>query len=131
MESEPIWLTRKMVAGFHQRQILQHGGGQGVRDEALIESALARPQNRWRYSPETDLPALAAAYGFGLTKNHGFVDGNKRVGFVALAVFLELNGLRVDAPEEEVVVLMTEVASGERSEDGLAEWIRGRIVPRR
>lgn len=118
-----------MIESIHHQQIRQHGGGYGVRDEGLIDSALARPQNRWGYSQESDLATLAAAYGFGLTKNHGFVDGNKRVGFMAMYVFLGLNGFEVDAPEEEVVVLMTEVASGGRSEDQLVEWLRGHVTP--
>lgn len=129
MVAEPIWLSKPVVEAIHYRQIRQHGGSYGVRDVGLIDSALARPQNRWGYSGEADLPALAAAYGFGLTKNHGFVDGNKRVGFMAMYIFLGLNGLEIEVREEEVVQVMTEVAGGERSEDGLAEWIRGRVVP--
>lgn len=130
MVSEPIWLTRRIVQAVHERQIREHGGRDGVRDEGLIASALARPQNRWGYSQDVDLPELAAAYGFGLTKNHGFIDGNKRVGYMAMYVFLGINGLDIEAPEEEVVILMTGVASGELGEDELAEWLRERVVPR-
>lgn len=129
MVSEPLWLTRRMVRAIHDQQIREHGGSHGVRDEGLIASALARPQNRWGYSRDVDLPELAAAYGFGLTKNHGFIDGNKRVGYMAAYVFLGINGLDVEAPEEEVVILMSGVASGERSEDELAEWLRERAIP--
>jgi death-on-curing protein len=129
MVSEPFWLTRRMVRSIHDQQIREHGGSHGVRDEGLIASALARPQNRWGYSRDVDLPELAAAYAFGLTKNHGFIDGNKRVGYMAAYVFLGLNGLDVEAPEEEVVILMSGVASGERSEKELAEWLRERAVP--
>jgi len=129
MRTEPLWLTRHTVGAIHHAQIRQHGGSYGVRDEGLIASALARPQNRHGYSPHSDLPEIAAAYGYGLTKNHGFVDGNKRVGFMAMYVFLALNGLEIEAAEAEVVVLMTEVASGERSEEDLAEWLRERAIP--
>jgi death-on-curing protein len=129
MVAEPIWLTRRMVQAVHDQQIREHGGRHGVRDEGLIASALARPQNRWGYSQDVDLPELAAAYGFGLTKNHGFIDGNKRVGYMAMYVFLGTNGLEIEAPEEEVVILMTRVASGEWTEDELAAWLRERIVP--
>ncbi|HLL82388.1 MAG TPA: type II toxin-antitoxin system death-on-curing family toxin [Longimicrobium sp.] len=100
-----------------------------MRDEGLIASALARPQNRWGYSQDVDLPELAASYGFGRTKNHGFIDGNKRVGYMAMYVFLGINGLDIEASEDEVVILMTGVASGERSENDLAEWLRERVVP--
>ena len=114
---------------MHFQQIRQSGGSYGVRDDGLILSALARPKNRWSYSTEVEWPELAAAYGYGLTKNHGFVDGNKRIGFLAMYVFLGLNGIEIEVPEEEVVIATTEVASGERSEDELADWVRERVVP--
>lgn len=129
MRAEPIWLTRDMVGAIHFQQIRQSGGSYGVRDDGLILAALARPKNRWSYSAEVEWPELAAAYGYGFTKNHGFVDGNKRIGFMAMYVFLGLNGIEIEAPEEEVVIAMTEVASGERSEDELADWVRERVVP--
>jgi death on curing protein len=112
-----------MVKSIHFAQILQHGGSRGVRDRGLVESALARPMNKWQYE-ETDLFGLAAAYGFGLAKNHGFEDGNKRTAFVALYTFLGLNGYDLDAPEQEVVRVMTAVADGTLDEEGLAGWVR-------
>lgn len=129
MADKPRWLTREMIDLIHAAQVREHGGGRGVRDERLIESALARPRNRWEYEPDSDLCALTAAYGFGLAKNHGFVDGNKRVAFVAMYVFLGLNGLDIEAPEPEAVVVMTEVAAGARSEEQLANWLRERTIP--
>jgi len=127
--AEPSWLKRDLIAAIHSAQIEEHGGSFGVRDEPLIESALARPQNRWQYEPDCDLFSLAAAYSYGLTKNHGFVDGNKRVGFMAAYVFLGLNGIEIDAPEPEVVLIMTELASGGLSEAELASWLRTHSKP--
>ena len=92
-----------------------------------IESALARPRNRWIYESVTDIATLAAAYGYGLTRGHGYVDGNKRVGFVAMAVFLDLNGWILEAPEPEVVQVMLAVASGDLSETDFIRWMQGHI----
>ena len=102
----------------------------GIGDTALVESALSRPVNRWLYAPECDLADLAASYGHGLAKNHGYVDGNKRIAFVAMLVFLYLSGLLLEAADNDAVAAMIGVASGERSEDELAKWIRRRVVPR-
>lgn len=123
--TEPIWLTWRMVAAIHLEQILQHGGSQGVRDKGLVESALARPVDKWHYD-EADVFVLAAAYGFGIAKNHGFEDGNKRTAFVALYTFLGLNGYDLDASEGEVVSVMTAVADGAFTEEDLAEWVGSR-----
>src|SRR5690606_24322267 len=90
--SEPRWLTRRVVLTLHRLQIEEHGGTLGLRDDGLLDSALARPHQKHAYEPESDLVTLAAAYGFGLAKNHAFIDGNKRVAFVAMYVFLGLNG---------------------------------------
>lgn len=124
---EPTWLSWRIVAAIHFEQILQHGGEHGVRDRGLIESALERPRFKWQYE-QGDLVALGGAYGFAITKNHGFRDGNKRAGFMAMYVFLGLNGLEIDAPEEEVVRVMEGVAKGAVSEAALVEWLRGRTV---
>jgi death-on-curing protein len=131
MAATPRWLTRRLVGEIHAEQIDEQGGAHGIRDEALIDSALARPRNRWEYDPDADIFTLAAAYGFGLAKNHGFIDGNKRVAYMAMYVFLGLNRWIIEVPEPEVVLLMTDVASGERSEEQLAEWLRQNTVPRR
>jgi death-on-curing protein len=121
---EPRWLTRRLVDAIHLDQLHEHGGSPGVRDENALDSALARPRNRWAYDPESDLAALAAAYGYGLATNHGYVDGNKRVAFMALYTFLALNGRELDAPEPEVVEVMLTLAAGELREDELASWAR-------
>jgi len=120
-----------MVDAIHAQQLKEHGGFPGVNDEALIESALARPQNKWSYAEEPpSLPELAAAYGFGRAKNHGFRDGSKRTAFMALYIFLGLSGLRLVAEESEVVRLMEDVASGACSEEMLAAWLDTHISPR-
>lgn len=99
-------------------------------DRAIGNSALERPRNLFLHEPESDLPALAAAYGFGLSSNHPFLDGNKRVAFQTMYVFLGLNGVRIDAPEEEVVALIMSLASGDLDEPELAEWLRHHTSPR-
>ena len=115
---------------IHADQVQAHGGALGVRDRGLLHSALERPRNLFLYEPESDLPALAAAYGFGLSSNHPYLDGNKRVAFQTMYLFLGLNGFRIDAPEEEVVALIVSLASGNLDEPGLAEWLRHHISPR-
>jgi death-on-curing protein len=116
-----------MLQAIHEAQLREHGGSSGVFDEGLIESALARPQNKLAYSERPDLTALAAAYAFALARNHGFVDGNKRAAFMAAYVFLSLNGHDLDAAEPDVVQTMERVASGELTEPGLAAWMRARL----
>lgn len=110
---------------IHFDQTRQHGGAHGVRDTGLIESALSRPKNKWHYE-SADIFVLAAAYGFGIVKNHGFEDGNKRTAFLVLYTFLGLNGYDLEAPEEEVVRVMTAVADGSLDEEGFADWVRSR-----
>jgi len=127
---EPRWLTFSVVLALHADQISQHGGSGGLRDRGLLESALQRPRNRLRYEPVSDLAELAAAYGFGIARNHPFIDGNKRVHFQAMYVFLGLNGLRIEVREEEVVSVMLSVASGDTDELQLASWLRANTLPR-
>lgn len=124
--SEPVWLTRFLVDAIHEGQLRENGGSPGLRDEGLLESALMRPRNRWAYDSSADLAALAAAYGYGLATNHPYVDGNKRVAFLAMYVFLDLNGWSLEADEAEVVVMMRAVAAGELEEQGLASWLTDR-----
>lgn len=126
MAREPIWVPRVVVDAIHFDQLRAHGGLSGLRDDNLLESALARSRQRWTYDPTTDLPALAAAYGYGLCQNHPFRDGNKRVAFVTMAVFLALNGWELDAPESEVVTAMLTLADGKSKEADLAVWVRSR-----
>ncbi len=127
--TEPQWLKRPTVLTLHRLQIEEHGGSHGLRDEGLLDSALARPRQEHAYEPESDLAALAAAYGFGLAKNHAFVDGNKRVPFVTMYVFLGLNGYEIAAPEPEVVTVMESVAAGTMGEADLADWLRAAMQP--
>jgi death-on-curing protein len=129
--AEPRWVPRLVVEAMHLDQVREHGGALGLRDENGLESALARPRQRWSYDPTSDLPRLAAAYAFGLSSNHPFHDGNKRTAFLTAVIFLGLNGLDVDAPESDVVERVLELASGKLSEEALAEWIRSCVKPRR
>ncbi len=125
----PHWLTRHVLDVVHAAQIREHGGAPGVRDEGLLESALARARQKWTYADQPDLPTLAAAYVFGLARNHGYVDGNKRAAFMAAYIFLGLNGYDVDSDEPDVVVTMERVASGKLDEVALAEWFRAKTRP--
>lgn len=127
---EPRWVTRVVVDAIQTDLLLTHGGMPGLRDENLLESALARPRQLLSYTPDSDLAALAAAYGYGLARNHPYNDGNKRVAFVVMAVFLGLNGLDFTASEADVVTTIVALASGEISEDSLAGWIRLHAVER-
>lgn len=127
--AEPIWLSRDLLHHLHAQLIREHGGGYGIRDEGLIESALARPRTRWEYDDDVDLVALAAAYAFGLAKNRGYVDGNKRVAFASAGVFLLANGLRLTAPEGEAYAVIVDLAAGELSEGDLARWLRASVEP--
>jgi death on curing protein len=126
---EPHWLTRVVIDAVHLDIVLTHGGLRGLRDENALESSLARPRNAWGYGRKPDLAALAAGYGFGLARNHPFHDGNKRIAFLAMVVFLGLNGKDLDAPEAEVVATMLKVASGDLTESALARWVREHLVP--
>ena len=121
---EPRWVPRLVVEAIHFDQLREHGGLPGLRDEGALEAALARPRHKWAYRRKVDLEALAAAYAFGLARNHPFQDGNKRVAAVTMIVFLELNGCQLAAPEDELVQMLTGVAGGTVSEAALARWIR-------
>jgi death-on-curing protein len=121
--SEPLWLSVALVEDIHSEQLALYGGPDGIRDHGLLESALARPINRFAYG-ETDLAVLAACYAFGLAKNHPFIDGNKRVAFLAMMTFLRLNGVRFSPPEPLATAAILALAAGEVGEDGLARWIR-------
>lgn len=122
--AEPMWVERLVVDAVHLDQIREHGGLAGLRDELALEAALARPRQKWNYEPDTDLPTLAAAYGFGLSRSHPYHDGNKRVAFVVMVVFLELNGWRFAAEEIDVVRAMVALAAGSLTEKALAEWLQ-------
>ena len=121
---EPAWLSRIVVDAIHTEQLREHGGLPGIRDENALESALARPQQKWHYAEDADVATLAAAYGFGLVKNHPYRDGNKRIGLLAMATFLGINGYDLRATDAEVVAEVVALADGRVSEEALADWIR-------
>jgi death on curing protein len=121
--SVPQWLMYEQVIAIHSRQLRRFGGAAGLRDEALLRSALERPLNKWHYE-QAQLPQLAAAYGFGLAKNHAFVDGNKRIAFMSMLVSLRKNNVRFAPDPAEATAMMMSLAAGEVSEKSLARWIR-------
>ena len=126
--SEPIWIQKELVQAMHLRQLSEHGGGQGIRDEGLLESALQRPLNKFAYE-SPDLPELAAAYAFGIARNHPFIDGNKRTALVTSFTFLYLNGSKVASSQEENVRQFLALAAGDVTENELAEWFRKFVRP--
>lgn len=118
-----IWVEREVVLAIHDMQLAEHGGLEGVRDLKLLESALARPRNLASYG-DPDAAALAAAYGWGVARNHPFVDGNKRSAFVVTELFLQLNGYELTADDGHCVITMLALAAGDLDEQGLAAWLR-------
>ena len=127
IKSEPNWVSRNFLDAMHAALIERYGGSPGVHDEGLIESALARPMNLFAYHPKSDICDLAASLAFGLAKNHGFSDGNKRTALAAAAMFLRLNGLKFIAAETETVVAMVCLATDEWSEKQFADWLRAHV----
>jgi death on curing protein len=125
---EPAWVDRVVLDAVHVDQLREHGGLPGIRDENVLESAIVRPKHRWHHEPRSDLPTLAAAYGWGLVTSHGYHDANKRIAFLAMAIFPELNGCRLEAPESEVVQVMLGVAANRITEREVADWLRGHLV---
>ena len=126
--SEPTWLLETAVLIAHEISVANHGGSAGIRDLGLLQSALARPRNLYEYG-QPGLPELAGAYMVGIIKNHPFVDGNKRAGFLAGAAFLELNGLRLVATEPAATHIVLGLASGDITEAQLSEWLQGNSTP--
>jgi len=123
---EPVWLDADIALAIHDRQLAEHGGPSGVRDHGLLESALAKPVNKWGYG-ENDLCALAAAYAFGVARNHPFTDGNKRTAWVLTRTFLVLNDCQLAFDREEAITTVQSLAAGELSEEELALWFRDHI----
>lgn len=121
---EPRWLGRLAVDEAHFRQVREHGGAHGLRDENALESALARPRHRWHYEGDATPADLAAAYGFGLARNHPYADGNKRIALVVIVAFLDRNGVELEATNRDAFSVVTSVAAGEISEGELSNWIR-------
>lgn len=122
------WLSSELIHAVHDEQLAEHGGGAGFRDANLLESALARPQQLAHYG-EPDVAALAASYGFGIARNHPFIDGNKRTAFVAVELFLALNGTDLIASDADAVVHMLALAAGRLTEADFAQWIRNNLSP--
>lgn len=120
--SEPLWISENIARIIHADQIAQHGGSVGIRDENLLSASLARPRHLFTYGEPT-LFDLAAAYGYGLAKNHPFIDGNKRAAFMVMYTFLGLNGYFLDVPEMDVVVMMERLATDQENQDSLAKWL--------
>lgn len=123
MSQQWVWLNRSVVIAIHEMQLAEHGGGAGVRDAGLLDSALAKPLHLQSYG-QPDAAALAASYGYGVSRNHPFTDGNKRTGFVAAELFLRLNGYQLIADDASCVLTMLDVAAGEISEEAFATWLR-------
>lgn len=123
------WVNREVLLLLHDESLAEHGGAPGVRDAGLLDSALARPVNLAMYA-QPDIAELAASYAVGLAKNHAFVDGNKRAAFLAVGLFLGINGYRLRATQAEATLAVMGVAAGEVDEAGFAQWIRGHIQPR-
>jgi death on curing protein len=124
---EPVWLDAEVALAIHDRQLAEHGGGTGVRAADMLESALGRPVNQWHYG-EDDRCALAAAYAFGVARNHPFVDGNKRTAWVLSRLFLALNGVTISFTPNDAITTVLALAAGELSEHELADWFRLHIA---
>ena len=120
---EPFWLTRDIIIAVHDEQLAIHGGASGLRDDGMLASALDRPRNKFIYE-QAELPELAAAYAFGMARNHPFVDGNKRTSLLALYTFLGVTGIDFIVPEAEAAAIIVALAAGEVDEEGLTRWIR-------
>lgn len=131
--NEPVWIEERVVLLLHDRLLALHGGAEGVRDQGLLQSALGRPQNIFHYEDEADVIRLATAYTAGIVRNHPFVDGNKRTGFVTGILFLELNGFRFTASEVEATRAVLEIAAGTMDEAGYEAFLRAnsQVIPSR
>jgi death-on-curing protein len=123
-QRNPRWIDQRALLLLHSETLAEHGGLAGVRDHGLLESALARPRNLQAYEPGSDLARLAAAYGFGIARNHPFNDGNKRAAFLAMGLFLQINGRELIADPVEAIAVILRLAEGKLGEPDLAEWIR-------
>lgn len=121
--TEPKWVRYEQVIAIHSRQLRRFGGAPGLRDDGMLRSALERPINKWQYE-QAEMPVLAAAYAFGLAKNHAFVDGNKRIAFMTMVAFLRKNGIRFTPEPAHATKIVLALAAGEVSEESLARWIK-------
>lgn len=128
MTAEPRWISKKALLLLHEESIAEFGGVRGLRDEGLLDSALARPPHNHAYNPDSTISDLAASYAFGLAKNHAFVDGNKRAAFLSIGLFLAINGYRLKADQVDAINTMLAVASGDLDEPSLSAWIAANMV---
>src|SRR5579862_1445494 len=126
---EPIWVEKPETLVAHSRQLAEHGGSDGIRDETLLESALAKPRNVFAYDESASLPRLAASYAFGIARNYPFVDGDKRTALVIAEGFLRFNGFRIEASPEEKYLTFLHLADGSLSEEELSAWFTSHAVP--
>lgn len=124
---EPKWVREDVALGYHHEQIAEHGGGAGVREMGLLQSALARPQNAFHYNQVNSLAKLAACYGYGIAKNHAFIDGNKRTALVVSLTFLLINGYKLTSTQQENYLAFYDVAQGALSEEQLADWLESKL----
>ncbi len=124
---EPVWLDAGLALAIHDRQLAEHGGGVGVRDHGMLESALGRPVNQWHYG-EDDRCALAAAYAFGIARNHPFIDGNKRTAWVVARLFLRINDVQIAFDPQDAIQTVLALAAGELSEEELADWFKTHMI---
>ena len=129
MIQEPRWIELEVVLAIHESQLSRFGGSAGIRDQGLLESALARPKQHFHYGGETSIPRLAAAYCYGIAKNHAFIDGNKRVAFLTAYTFLRDNGYQMTAEQTDVVLTILRLAAGELTEEDLIAWIESNSRP--
>jgi death-on-curing protein len=129
VSTPPVWIDARAILFLHDESLAMFGGAPGLRDAGLLESALSRPVNQRLYKPDSDIADLAAAYAFGLARNHAFIDGNKRTAFLALGLFIALNGWRLETTQLDAIETILSLATGTLDEGDLANWIRERIQP--
>ena len=127
MKKAPKWISKRALLLLHEESLAEFGGARGLRDDGLLESALARPQNIHAYNSKSTVAELAAAYGYGIAKNHAFVDGNKRAAFLSIGLFLSMNGYRLIANQADAITVIMGVASGEVDETDLPAWVAANI----
>jgi death-on-curing protein len=126
---QPLWISKKAVLAMHSAQLAEHGGSDGIRDESLLDSALAKPLNVFAYANQPDIFRLAASYAFGIARNHAFIDGNKRTALVVSITFLDRNGWDIVAPKEDIYFTFLHLAEGSLTEDELTAWLTKHAVP--
>ena len=127
--NEPLWISKRAVLAMHSEQLAEHGGSDGIRDETLLDSALAKPHNVFVYEEDPDIFRRAASYAFGIARNHAFIDGNKRTALVVSLTFLDRNGWDIIAAKEQVYLTFLHLAEGSLDEPRLADWFRKHAVP--